>query len=130
MARPAHRLVDRTARVLALLTLCLAITACASFDRHKYYSSVDLPLTVAVRDSFTKEALWQMDVPVHHTLKLDFDRAGEIEAMKVSGKPATSLRWEVSGPTYNKNGSAPLPGTPIYIDQKHRPAPEYPPAKD
>lgn len=130
MIRPAHRFLERTAPVLTLLAVSLAITACASFDRHKYYSSVDLPLTVAVRDSFSREALWQMDVPVHHTLKLDFDRGGEIEAIRVSGKPATSLKWSVSGPTYNKKGSAPLPGTPVYIDQTHRPAPEYPAAKD
>lgn len=132
MARfaPHHARPRVIGRVLGLVALCLGLTACASFDRHKYYSSVDLPRTVRVVDSFTGEPFWEMDIPVHHTLVLDLDRAGEIESLSVSGKPATRLKWSVKGPRVNKSGSGPLPGTPVYIEQTFRPAPEFPPAEE
>jgi hypothetical protein len=117
-------------RTLGLAALCLALTACASFDRHTYYSSVDLPRTVRVVESFTSEPIWEMGVPAHYTLVLDLDRAGEIEIMRVSGKPATSMNWSLKGPQHNRKGTIPLPGTPVYIEQTFRPAPEFPPTDE
>ncbi|MCC7145220.1 MAG: hypothetical protein IT443_02105 [Phycisphaeraceae bacterium] len=112
---------------VCLLLAALFLPACASLDRHAYYSSVDQPKTIAVRDPYTNHVFWTMDVPVNHKLKLNFDRKGEIELAKVSGKPATSMTWSLSGPTKHGSGSVKLYGTPVIIDVSLRPAPEYPP---
>jgi hypothetical protein len=110
-----------------------AITGCdmlprhlpVSIDRHVYESTVQLPTNVAVVEPYSGEVLWSMEVPVEHKLTLDFNRSGEFEPAVISGHPATSMSWRLSGPR-KESGSVKLPGTPVGMKVSYRQAPEFP----
>jgi len=114
-----------------LLGLALAgsfwfVTACASLDRATYESTVDLPTTITIEDPYTHHVYWGMEIPVSRSLTVDLDRAGDFEFFRVSGKPATSLHWKLTGPGKDESGSLALPGTPVIVVVSYRPSPEYP----
>lgn len=103
------------ATVLGLAALLL--TACASQDKHVFESTDHLPATVTVVDTTTDQTLWSRDVPPQHKLVMDFDRDGEVEFFKVTGKPATSLRYtlkDAKGKTIESE-TVQLPGTSLLI---------------
>lgn len=115
-----------------LLTLAFAawasvlLTACASTDRSTYESTVNLPTTITVEDPYTHHVYWGMEIPVGRALTIDLDRSGDFEWFSVSGRPATSLNWKLTGPGKDESGSLALPGTPVVVVVSYRPSPEYP----
>ncbi len=96
-----------------------------SLDRHVYESTVQLPTNVAVVEPYSGEVLWSMEVPVEHKLTLDFSRKNEAEPASVSGHPATSMSWKLSG-ARKESGKVSLPGTPVGMKVSYRQAPEFP----
>lgn len=114
---------------LALLALVLLLPACASsLDRHRYTSTVDSPKTIVIRDPYTDHVYWSMDIPVEHTLYINLNSRHDMEMVKQTPAPADSMQWELTGPLRknHREGRVNLPGTPVLIDLKLRPAPEYP----
>lgn len=104
----------------------LLLAACASVDSSTYESSVNLPTTITVEDPYTHHVYWGMDIPVGRALTIDLDRSGDFEWFSVSGRPATSLNWKLTGPGKDESGSLALPGTPVVVVVSYRPSPEYP----
>ena len=59
---------------LALVTLvCSAIGCNASQDKHKLVSTAYEPKNVVVVDGLTGDVLWERQIPVGDTLKIDFE---------------------------------------------------------
>jgi len=127
---------DRTMQIRILskfLLLALAVSvfpACSSKDQHSFRSTIDVPKTVTVYDTFRKTELWSRAIPVNHTLKLDFDREGDMPPFKVSLEPASTMKWELYANGVDKpveEGVETMPGVPIIMKVQVRPAPEFPP---
>jgi hypothetical protein len=114
----------------AIALLALLSAAGCSQDRKYYASTPLLPLNYELVDTARQEVLWAVQVPVDHELMVDLDRAGEVEWMKVSGQPATSLRWAIyrqgERQTPLQQGELALSGSPVLERLSYRPAPEQP----
>jgi len=111
-----------------LLALALMLTACAaSYDKQVFRSTEDLPTTVEVYEPLTGNSLWTKDIPVGHTLSVDFNGWGDIGPFAVRKNPATSMKWKLS-----KTGSfwpvesdkIDLPGRPVSTKVTYRPRSE------
>lgn len=121
-------------RILSkFLFLALAVSlfaACSSKDQHTFRSTIDVPKTVTVYDTFRKTELWSRAIPVNHRLMLDFDRKGDMPPFKASLEPAQTMKWKLYADGVDKpieEGVETMPGVPIIMKVKVRPAPEFPP---
>jgi hypothetical protein len=108
----------------------MVLPACVSNDTRKFESTVQRPVTVKIVQAMTGgTVLWEMAVPVQHTLTIDLDRQGEIEWFSVNAdKPATSFDWALldDGGRRLKGGRENLPNLPVRLELALRPAPEWP----
>lgn len=95
LAASHDRSSKRLPSLAALLAATLALAGCASQDKHVFQSTDHLPTTVTLVDTTNHQTVWSKAVPPRHSLEMDLDREGENEFFKVSGKPATSLRYEL-----------------------------------
>ena len=86
-------LARSSATALLLLTAALA-TGCSA-DRQIIQSTINRPASVAIVDATTLETLWTMDVPVAHSLMLDFNNRSDIPGVSVADSPATSVIWRL-----------------------------------
>ncbi len=132
----------RALTCLAVLTLALTVTGCqdhyrinsvrhslASTNRYEYASTPNLPTNIKLVDTYSGDVFWQRELPVGQTVIIDLDRKGEIELMKVSGRPATKVSWKIYGPDLDQpieKGTKELPGIPVMLKISYRAAPEYP----
>jgi len=117
-------------RGLMVAVTAMALPACMSNDMRRFESTIDRPTTVRVVQSMTDGAVvWEMDIPVQHSLTLNLDRVGEFEAFSVNpNKPATSFHWALFDERGRRldYGLEDLPGMPVRLEVELRPAPEWP----
>ena len=135
-------LARSSATALLLLTAALA-TGCSA-DRQIIQSTINRPASVAIVDATTLETLWTMDVPVAHSLMLDFNNRSDIPGVSVADSPATSVIWRlyktrevqtsfIGGNQYHIRGVSvdheqiELPGTPIRTVVSYREKAKEPP---
>lgn len=128
-------LARSSATALLLLTAALA-TGCSA-DRQIIHSTINRPASVAIVDATTLETLWAMDVPVAHSLMLDFNNRSDIPGVSVADSPATSVTWQlyktrevqtsfIGGNQYHIRGVSvdheqiELPGRPIRTEVSYR----------
>ena len=125
---------------LVLPTLCLA-GGCAAKDKHKFYSSVSKPTSLALIDAYEEQAVWSMDIPVNHMLSLDFkgnapgDDGGIADSSSVTWKLySVGDKPQFSG--YGNKGTmldsdtVDLSGKRVRIKVNYRNAPELPGSVD
>ena len=127
MSRP-HFLKFFAAAIAAML-MVIVLGGC-SIDRRVFPSSPDLPLNYSLVDTSSGQTIWSMEVPVLHKLVVDLDRDDEVEIARISGRPATSMRWylySVRPVRKIDEGRINLQGMPIVQNISYRPAPELPP---
>jgi hypothetical protein len=97
----------------------LALGACASQDRHVFESVHHERMSIQLVDASTGEELWRMPVPPGYKLVIDLDRKGESEVFRVSGRPATSMRWRLYDQDRPnaalEDGRINLPGVPVVL---------------
>ncbi len=113
---------------LAVMLLTIALGGC-SIDRRVFHSSPDLPLNYTLLDVSSGQTIWSMEVPVLHKLVVDLDRDDEVEIARVSGRPATSMRWYLYSVRPSRKideGKIKLQGMPIVQNISYRPGPELP----
>jgi biopolymer transport protein ExbD len=124
--------------VLLGLMTCL-LPACSARDSHHFRSTVDRPMTVNLRDPFTKQLLWTKPIPVNHVLVLDLQHPNDVPFMHADELPATHFTWAIYpgtkfygafplefGVSAVDEGESDLPGSPVQIFAELRPGPEYP----
>jgi len=63
----------RALNLLLALTLTLSALGCAAKDKHVFVSTVNQPKSLTLLDTYSNEAVWEMDIPVNHKLVLDFE---------------------------------------------------------
>ncbi len=78
--------------VLALI-LTLSSLGCAAKDKHVFVSTVNLPTTIVLLDTYTSEAAWEMDIPVNHKLVLDFE--GTASGQSADGVSPSWVNWKL-----------------------------------
>ncbi len=76
-------------------TLILALLGGCSADRQVIHSYPYRPTSVAVVDSETEQTLWSMDIPIRHTLALDFDHPADRLSFTVADSPPHQMRWKL-----------------------------------
>lgn len=82
--------------VAGLIALVAALSVGCSRDRHEFYSTPELPTSVALTDPRTREVVWSKDIPVGHRMVVDLDREGESELTGVKANlPATRVKWKL-----------------------------------
>ena len=119
------------ALALAVLLADVSATGCSSKDRHEFHSTPLLPTSVSVYDVVHERTLWAKDIPVRHTLLVDFDRGDDSEIFRTNTIPATRMTWWLY-PEGAAKGRAiatsqvTLPGSQVMLKVAYRPSPEYP----
>jgi hypothetical protein len=120
---------DKTRGVAALAPLAVLGLAAAgligcSADQHTYKSTFAAPKSVAVVYTQTGETAWSMDIPIDHTLEIDFKREGDWQGFSAPATPATSFSWSLdslSSGGRSDNGTVELSGEPVHLRPSLRP---------
>ena len=116
-------------KLLYLIAMAGLLLPACSVDKHSYTSTPFRPTSV---DLVAPQAgvVWTMDIPVNHTLKIDLDRPGDIEVFSNDPeKSPTRMHWKLvalNTGARTDSGNEVLPGIPLYIKMRFRPAPEWP----
>jgi hypothetical protein len=131
----------RAMTLVLALTLTLSALGCAAKDRHVFVSTVNQPTTIVLVDTYTSEAVWEMDIPVNHKLSLDFD--GTTAGQSSDGVSPRWVIWELyraddlptdTGKarkgTLIQNDRVDLTGMKILMQTSYRPGPEIPGSMD
>lgn len=109
-------------RLASLAVAASLLIGCGSLDKYEYVSTPHLPTTVSLMNTANDEVFWKMDIPVGHKLKLDFDRPGDIDFLKVGKTPADKFAWKlqtVDGEQTEK-GTEQLSGMPFVVKVNYR----------
>ncbi len=77
------------------LPLIALVTGCSAKDQHVFHSSVNLPTTIALIDTYKNESVWSMDIPVNHDLKLDFEGSASGQTGADGGSPSW-VNWKLT----------------------------------
>ena len=113
----------------------MMLGGCWSADRSAYKSTPFSPKSVTVVDATTFEAIWTYDIPVGHTLVVDYEPSKQT-------KSPTKMNWTLykgddqdlaqnypDAFTKEASGSVKLPGGPVKTDVVMRASPEAPGTK-
>lgn len=133
----------RALSVLVALPLIALALGCQAQDRHVFHSTVFLPITIELIDTYRSESAWSMDIPVNHKLVMQFD-GNPNGATGADGSSARWVKWELyrAGDLPTKAGKKQRLGTLISNDKvdltgkrvrmvvSYRQAPELPGAAE
>ncbi len=127
----------RALTLVLALTLTLSTLGCAAKDKHVFVSTVSLPTTLTLLDTYQSEAIWEMDIPVNHKLILDFE--GTATGQSSDGVSPSWVNWKLYRAddlptdtgrarkgTLISSDRVDLTGKRIMMQTRFRPAPEIP----
>jgi hypothetical protein len=131
----------RTMTYVLALMLTLSTIGCSSKDKHVFLSTVNQPTTLVLIDTYSSEAVWEMDIPVNHKLVLDFD--GTATGQTSDGVSPSWVDWKLyraddlptdAGKARKgklvRSDRVDLTGKKVLMQTSFRPSPETPGSVD
>ncbi len=125
--------MKRMTLLIIVLVAGLNLTGCMmgpygqSIDKHDFYSTVQMPVTLELWDRMTNEIIWQLDVPVNKKAVVQLEHATTTTMSQTPATNPTSIKWSIYEPgslSIRLKNQMELDGNPVLLKYVIRDTPE------